>query len=53
MDYVGTGWKQKLIERLLGISGKIFYHLFLRPKEYLDQRKKERRESPRAAKKGV
>ncbi len=53
MDYVGLGWKQQLIERLLGISGKIFYHLVLRPKEYLDQKKKEKRESPRPVKRGA
>ncbi len=43
-------WKQRLIERVLGISGKIFYHGFLRPKDYLDQRKKDRNENRRLEK---
>jgi hypothetical protein len=42
LDYVGTGWKQRLIERILGISGKLFYHAILRPKEHLDQKKKDK-----------
>jgi len=42
LDYVGSGWKQRLIERVLGISGKLFYHGILRAKEYLDQRKKDK-----------
>ena len=42
MDYVGLDWKQRLIERVLGISGKLFYHGILRPKEYLDQKKKDK-----------
>jgi len=53
LDYVGSGWKQRLIERLLGASGKLFYHLVLRPKEYMDQRKKDKRESPQGGKRGV
>jgi hypothetical protein len=50
---VGSGWKQQMIERLLGISGRIFYHLILRPKEYLDQKKKEKSRIPKPAKKGA
>jgi len=42
LDYVGLDWKQRLIERVLGISGKLFYHGILRPKEYLDQKKKDK-----------
>ena len=53
MDYVGTGWKQRIIERLLGISGKLFYHGILRPKEYLNQRKKDKSEFRRPEKEGV
>lgn len=53
MDYVGLGWKQRLIERLLGASGRFFYHIVLRPKEYMDQRKKDKREAPRRVKRGV
>ncbi len=50
MDYVGLGWKQRLIERVLGISGKLFYHAILRPKEYLDQKKKDKSEIRRMEK---
>ena len=53
MDYVGSGWKQKMIEGVLGISGKVFYHLILRPKEYLNQKKKEKSESPKRTRKGA
>ena len=44
MDYVGSGWKQRIIERLLGVSGRLFYHGFLRPKEYLSQRKRDKKD---------
>ncbi len=50
MDYVGQEWKQRLIERVLGISGKLFYYGILRPKEYLEQRKKDKRETQRLEK---
>jgi len=50
LDYVGSGWKQRLIERVLGISGKLFYHGILRPKEYLDHRKKDKNGNPRPEK---
>jgi hypothetical protein len=53
LDYVGSGWKQQMVERLLGISGRMFYHLILRPKEYLNQRKKEKNETPKLGKKGA
>ncbi len=52
LDYVGSGWKQRIIELILGISGKIFYHGFLRPKEYLRQRKKDNNEFQRMEKQG-
>ncbi len=51
MDYVGSGWKQQMIERVLGISGRIFYHLVLRPKEYFQQKKKEKNQAPDPGKK--
>jgi hypothetical protein len=50
LDYVGLDWKQRLIERVLGISGKLFYYGILRPKEYLDQRKKDKSETRRLEK---
>jgi hypothetical protein len=53
LDYVGSGWKQQMIECLLGISGKVFYHLILRPKEYLDRKKKDKSESPKRTRKGA
>jgi hypothetical protein len=53
LDYVGLDWKQRLIERVLGISGKLFYHGILRPKEYLDQRKKDKSETRRLEKRRV
>jgi len=53
LDYVGSGWKQQMIERILGISGRIFYHLILRPKEYLSQKKKEKKGAPKPEKKGA
>jgi hypothetical protein len=53
LDYVGTGWKQRIIERLLGISGKLFYHGILRPKEYLNQRKKDKNGFRKLEKQGV
>ena len=53
MDYVGTGWKQRLIERILGISGRIFYHAVLRPKECWGQRKKEKNENRRLGNRGT
>jgi hypothetical protein len=43
-------WKQRLIERALGISGRLFYHGILRPKEYLDRRKKDKNETRRLEK---
>jgi hypothetical protein len=52
LDYVGSGWKQRMIERVLGISGRIFYHLILRPKEYLNREKKEKNEVANPRKKG-
>jgi len=42
-----------MVERLLGISGRIFYHLILRPKEYLNQKKKEKKKTPKPGKKGA
>lgn len=53
MDYVGSGWKQRTIELILGISGKIFYHGFLRPKEYLRQRKNDKKEIRKMEKQGI
>jgi hypothetical protein len=38
---------------MLGVSGKIFYHLILRPKEYLSQKKREKKGTPKPGKKGV
>jgi hypothetical protein len=53
LDYVGSGWKQRTIERVLGISGRIFYHLILRPKEYLSQEKKGKNKVSNPEKKGA
>jgi hypothetical protein len=53
LDYVGTGWKQRLIERILGISGRIFYHAVLRPKDQWDQRKKNKNENRKFEKPGT
>jgi hypothetical protein len=53
LDYVGSGWKQQIIERILGISGRIFYHLILRPKEYLKHPKEEKNEVSNPGKKST
>jgi hypothetical protein len=40
--FVGTDLKEKCIEFLLMIGGVGFYHIYLRPKDYLESRRKKK-----------
>ena len=42
MDYVGSSFKERIIEFLLAVSGYLFYHLILRPLDYWKSRRKEK-----------
>ncbi|MDH4265791.1 MAG: hypothetical protein OEW45_09160 [Deltaproteobacteria bacterium] len=42
MDFVGSSFKERVVEFLLALSGNLFYHLFLRPKDFFSSRKKNR-----------
>lgn len=43
LDFVGSSLKEKVIEFFLMVSGSLFYHLILRPKDYFRSRKKKKR----------
>ena len=45
LDFVGSSFKEKVVEFFLMVSGKIFYHAILRPMEYFRSRKKKNRDS--------
>ena len=42
MDFVGSSFKERIIEFLLAVSGYLFYHLILRPIDYWKSRRKEK-----------
>ena len=42
MNFVGSTFKERVIEFFLALSGILFYHLVLRPVDYLKCRKKEK-----------
>ena len=42
MDYVGSSFKERIIEFFLAVSGYLFYHLILRPIDYWKSRRKEK-----------
>ncbi len=46
MYFVSSGFKQKFVEFWLMVSGSLFYHLVLRPKEHLRSRKRKKELSP-------
>jgi len=46
LEFVGVSFKEKVIEFFLGVSGILFYHLILRPLEYIRLRKKSKSPQP-------
>lgn len=46
MEFVGVSFKEKVVEFFLGVSGILFYHLILRPLEYIRLRKKNKNSQP-------
>lgn len=42
LDFVSLNFKEKVIEFFLMVSGSLFYHLVLRPVDYLRSRKKKK-----------
>jgi hypothetical protein len=42
LDFVGSNFKEKVIEFFLMVSGSLFYHLVLRPADYFRSRKKKK-----------
>lgn len=50
MDFVGSNFKERVIEFFLVGSGFLFYHLILRPIGYWQSRKKEKVSSQTATK---
>lgn len=42
MEFVGSTFKERVIEFFLALSGSLFYHLVLRPKDYFKLRKNKR-----------
>jgi hypothetical protein len=45
LDFVGSNFKEKVIEFFLMVSGSLFYHLILRPVDYFRSRKKKKQNS--------
>jgi hypothetical protein len=45
LDFVGSNFKEKVIEFFLMVSGSLFYHLVLRPVDYFRSRKKKKQNS--------
>jgi hypothetical protein len=43
LEFVGSSFKEKVVEFFLGVSGILFYHLILRPLECIRLRKKNKR----------
>ena len=50
MDFVGSSFKERIIESFLAATGFLFYHLILRPVDYWKSRRKERAGSEAPAK---
>ncbi len=46
MYFVSSSSKEKFIEFILMVSGSVFYHLVLRPKEYFCSQKRKPESSP-------
>jgi hypothetical protein len=44
LDFVGSSFKEKFIEFILMVSGRLFYWLILRPVDYFRSRKKKDRD---------
>jgi hypothetical protein len=42
LDFVGSSFKEKFIEFILMVSGRLFYCLILRPLDYFRSRKKKK-----------
>jgi hypothetical protein len=42
LNFVGSTFKERMIEIFLALSGIFFYHLVLRPLDYLKCRKREK-----------
>jgi hypothetical protein len=42
LDFVGSSFKERIIEFFLAVSGYLFYHLILRPIDYWKSRRKEK-----------
>ena len=49
MDFVGSSFKERIIESFLAATGFLFYHLILRPIDYWKSRRKEKANSPAPA----
>lgn len=45
LNFVGSDFKEKVIEFFLMVSGSLFYHLVLRPADYFRSRKKKKQNS--------
>jgi hypothetical protein len=45
LNFVGSNFKEKVIEFFLMVSGSLFYHLVLRPVDYFRSRRKKKRNS--------
>jgi hypothetical protein len=45
LNFVGSTFKERMIEFFLALSGILFYHLVLRPMDYLKCRKREKAQS--------
>ena len=45
LNFVGSNFKEKVIEFFLMVSGSLFYHVVLRPVDYFRLRKKKKQNS--------
>jgi hypothetical protein len=45
LDFVSSGFKERAVEFFLMVSGSLFYHVVLRPKDYFRSRKKRKESS--------
>jgi hypothetical protein len=45
LNFVGSTLRERMIEFFLALSGILFYHLVLRPVDYLKCRKREKAQS--------
>jgi cytochrome c oxidase assembly factor CtaG len=39
LNFVGSSFKERVVEFILVLSGILFYHLIIRPKDFLHSRK--------------